>query len=276
MDVVSVVAGLALIGLVLRDIFDTLFHPHGNGILSERLARSVWALVRRPARRRRSLLTVAGPVAFLMVIVSWVTLMVLGGALIIEPAMPESYSAIPGQDRPEGFGDAVYTSFVNLTSLGYGDFVPTTLGLKLLGPTQAAMGLGILSAAISWILSVYAVLRTSRSTAREIDLIADSGALDPADLPAITSKLVDLDIELRQFPIAYYFPSIDRRREIALALDRLLELVEAAPLDGTPQAHRAEAAADGLLAAVNDRFLGGAGTTEEEIMALWRADHLWD
>ena len=222
------------------------------------------------------MLSVAGPSAFVGVIFSWVGLVMVGGALAIEPSMPEGYAAAPGFDRPEGFGDALYASFVNLTSLGYGDIVPTALGLKLLGPAQAAVGLGILSAAISWVLSVYAVLRSSRSAAREVDLLARSESVDPAELAIVTSKLIDLDIELRQFPIAYYFPSLDSGREIVLALERLLEMIESPPLDSAPQARRAAAAAGGLLAAVNDRFLGARGTTEEEIMALWRADHLWD
>lgn len=274
MEVVSVVAGLALIGLVLRDIFDTLFHPHGSGILSERLIGAIWRLMRRLARERRTMLSTAGPLAFIAVIFAWATGIVTGGALVILPSLPDGFAVTPGQ-HASGFGDAIYVSFVSLTSLGHGDVVPTGLGLKLLGPAQAAIGLGILSAAIAWIVSTYSVLRTARSAAREIDLFALGDRVDPAELSSITSQLIAFDIELRQFPIAYHFPSLDSRREICLALGRLFELVESPPLDGTPQARRAEAAADGLLAAVNERFLGAQGTTEEEILELWQADQLW-
>ena len=49
MEVLATVGGAALVLVALRDIFDTLVHPHGRGIVSERLIRGIWRAMRRIA-----------------------------------------------------------------------------------------------------------------------------------------------------------------------------------------------------------------------------------
>ena len=70
-----------------------------------------------------------------------------------------------------GLDDALYLSMVNLTSLGYGDIVPTGEVLRFLGPLETLIGLGLLTASISWILLLYRVLADYRSLSREISLL---------------------------------------------------------------------------------------------------------
>ena len=69
-------------------------------------------------------------------------------------------------------GDAVYFSLVNLTSLGYGDIVPPGVP-ALPGPPGDALGLGLLTASISWILLLYRVLSDYRSLSPEISLLSE-------------------------------------------------------------------------------------------------------
>jgi hypothetical protein len=45
-ETVWTVAGTVLVVLGLRDIFDTLFRPHGRGVVGERLAALIWRLLR--------------------------------------------------------------------------------------------------------------------------------------------------------------------------------------------------------------------------------------
>jgi|SRR5215211_3245431 len=63
---------------------------------------------------------------------------------------------------------------VNLTSLGYGDIVPTATGLRYLGPLETLIGLGLLTASISWILILYRVLSDSRTLSDEIALLSET------------------------------------------------------------------------------------------------------
>jgi hypothetical protein len=79
-EVLATVGGSALVLVALRDIFDTLFHPHGRGIVSERLIRGIWRATRRVARTKHSILSFAGPVAFFAVILAWSALVIVGFA----------------------------------------------------------------------------------------------------------------------------------------------------------------------------------------------------
>ena len=79
----SIIVGVGLIVLALRDIFDTLFHPHGRGVLSERVIRVVWRAIRSTAGAGLSApLTLAGPLAFSAVLLLWVGMVTLGGAVL--------------------------------------------------------------------------------------------------------------------------------------------------------------------------------------------------
>ncbi len=293
MTLIATLAGLGLILLAARDIFDTLFHPHGRGVVSERLIRLVWAAVGAVGGRRPKTLTVAGPLAFIAVLLSWVTLVAVGGALVFEPRLPEEFVLAPGvaAERTGGFLDAVYVSLVNLTSLGFGDVVPAEGWLRVLAPLQALIGLGLLTASVSWILSIYGVLGDLRSTARELSLLCDASTapgqrLDELDPPsqelilrALTSRLVAVRLDLRHFPIAYYFDSREPAHVLSISISRLLDQLERLGAAQTPgvalERSRLRAATDELLATVAEEFLDSPGLDPDQTLARWRHDHGW-
>src|ERR687897_130283 len=119
------VLGAVLVLVAVRDVFETLLHPHGHGVVSETLTRGVWRGSRVLVRGNHHVLSLAGPVAFITVIAVWGALVVLGFALIIWPHLPEGFAISEGVTAAdqESFVDALYISMVNLTSLGYGDIV---------------------------------------------------------------------------------------------------------------------------------------------------------
>ncbi len=282
-----------MIVLVARDVFDTLFHPHGRGVVSEALVRTSWKGLKLISRRRARLLSLAGPIAFLLVVVSWVALVVAGGALIILPNLPESYATAAelGTDEITGVLGATYASFVNLTSLGFGDIVARTDALRLLGPVQAIIGLAILTASISWILSIYRVLGDFRALAREIGLLCDAmettgrsltslGAESAAAILAgLTSRVIAVRGDYLDFPITYYFHSQDSRHDLAGALTRVLpEIQRVRDGDQAPAmvvgAERLGLAIAELLATVDDEFLADGGSDAASVLLRWQRDHL--
>jgi len=292
--VLAAIAGTAMIVLAVRDVFDTLFHPHGRGVVSEALVRGTWRLWHGLARGREPALSYAGPTAFLVVVLSWVALVVVGFALIILPHLPEEYVLAAGL-RPEatsGFVDAVYVSMVSMTSLGFGDVAAENDVLRLLGPAETIVGLGILTASISWILSIYGVLADYRSVSHEIALLVDAerrtgtslSRMEPAEtsrvLGGMTSKLVAARRDLLHFPIAYYFHTRDRRYALSIQIPRLLEITSAcATADGPSPAVRLEAervrlAAEDLINVIDEEFLGGRGGSNDEILARFQRDHM--
>src|SRR5829696_5480539 len=157
MDAVLTALGIALIAVALRDIFDVLFHPLGRGVVARRIVRWVSAAGRRLRRGAKGVGLLAGPLSYIAVVATWTALLVLGWALVFLPQMPDAFRFDPGLEPSQhgAFVDALYYSLVNLTSLGYGDISPEAPLPRLLGPVETLFGLGLLTASISWLLSIY-------------------------------------------------------------------------------------------------------------------------
>src|SRR5918992_3146642 len=160
MDVLLSLAGVVLIALTLRDIFDTLFHPLGRGYVGSWVVGGVSRLGHRLAGRLRSAPVLIGPLGYISVVVTWTAMLAIGWALIFLPHLPDGFLIGEGLDPAahDDLADALYVSLVNLTSLGYGDISPEGPLLRILGPVETLFGLGLLTASISWLISIYGVI----------------------------------------------------------------------------------------------------------------------
>jgi hypothetical protein len=284
--------GVGLIILVIRDIFHTLLHPSGRGSLSEMLPWVTWRMFRRLAKHCPSVLPFAGPGAFLAVIASWIIMPAVGWALIYWPYMPAEFIYASGLDPSVqgGFIDALYLSFATLTTIGYGDIVPTSGWLRMLAPLEGLLGFGVFTAAVSWILSIYPVL-SRRWSPHEITLMQDAeektgiGAMelnpDAAEqVPmSLTAQLVSVGSDLRQFPITYYFRSSDEGIALSNVMPYLARLVErGGSADGPPatqlRATMLRGAIDDFSSQVASRFLGLQSTSTAEVLTAYARDHL--
>jgi len=282
--VLATAAGVALIGLALRDIFDALFHPEGRGALARLLARAVWSAFRRRRPGPRTL-ALAGPVALLVVIASWATLLAVGWALVYLPHLDSGFAGAPRGD----FVDALNVSLVTLTTLGFGDVVPTAGWLRVVTPLEALVGFGLLSASISWLLLVYPVIARRRSLAYEVWLLRDAEkeerrALDQLGSESLeriyqelTSRLIAVERDLVNFPITYYFAESDERFSLPAMGIELLELAERGSRDASGnvrvRARLLRRAIDDLAATTASGFHSLAGATTEELLRAYARDH---
>ncbi|HEV2107670.1 MAG TPA: potassium channel family protein [Thermomicrobiales bacterium] len=248
MTILLTLLGTAIIVVVARDVFQTLFHPRGSGNLSRRLMRVVWRLFRWAAHGEHARLKLAGPVTMIGIFASWTLLLMLGWALVLQPYLPEEFLLSSGLDpaRQGGFLDALYLSMVTLATLGYGDITPETNWLRLVVPLEALVGFALLTAAISWVLSIYPVLSRRHSLAREVTLMREaegktgvsvlnlrSATAEPL-LASLTSRVIAIHDDLVRLPITYYFQAIDRRSALFLAAPSLLRLAESATAPDCP------------------------------------------
>lgn len=294
MTATSTAVGIVLVLVALRDVFDTLFHPHGRGVVSEAVVRRVWKTMRALVRGNHAALSLAGPIAFILVIVVWGALVVTGFAFLLWPHFPEAFETASGRTVGDAdhFWDALYLSFVNLTSLGYGDIVAASGLLRFLGPLETLIGLGLLTASISWILFLYRVLADYRSLSHEILLLAEaeeSTGIDVASLEtpvaasvlaALTSRVIAMRDDLVHSPIAYYFHPRDARHALPVLLPRLLEVVDECSQPGRSPALRFQAAMlraglDDLLHTIAGQFVGVSVEQPDQALAAYRRDHLW-
>jgi len=290
-DIVLTVAGVVLIVVALRDIFDVLFHPLGRGMIARRVVRGVATLARRRPGRSGTLGLLVGPISYIAVIATWAALLTVGWALVFLPQLPQGFHFDPGLDPSQhsGFLDAVYVSLVNLTSLGYGDISPAASLLRILGPVETFFGLGLLTASISWLLSIYGAISRRDSLAHEVHLAKEAEdhlgeKLADADpelletlLAGFSEQLIRVRRDLIHFPIVHYFRTEDEERALAGLLPFLGSLADEAAEDSRPPSLRVRAeilrlAIDDFAETLRKRLrIGGENT--DETLRQYQSDH---
>lgn len=255
MDLVWTLLGAALVLLALRDIFDVLFHPLGRGMVARRVVRGVAWTARKLPLGPSTIGLLAGPIGYIAVVGTWAGLLAVGWALIFMPQLPSGFNFDPGLDPAAhtGFVDALYISLVNLTSLGYGDISPASSLLRILGPVETMFGLGLLTASISWLISIYGSISRRDSLAHEVRLAkeveerlgekladADPGLLETM-LAGFAEQMIRTRRDVIHFPITHYFRTEDEERALAGLLPFLTQLADEAGEEGRPQALRVRA-----------------------------------
>ena len=256
MDVILTLAGAGLIALALKDIFETLFHPSGKGVLGKSIARSVWRGTHWLHRRgSESEPMYVGALAYVLVLATWTALLVFGWALIFLPHLPDGYIFTGGLDPSEhdSLADALYISLVNLTSLGYGDISPEGTLLRILGPVETLFGLGLLTASISWLVSIHGALTRREALAHEVHLLREAEQrldepLARAEpellgrmLSSFTTQTITVRRDLVHLPITHYFESAEDRRVRDELRGFLREMIEQAGKEESPVALRLQA-----------------------------------
>jgi hypothetical protein len=271
---ISVICGVVIVLLVAVDIGLTVLHPTIPGPISHRVTRATWRVVRRSAvvLRARRVLSFGGPLATISLLLWWLAGFWIGFALIYLPYMPR-FSASVHFGHQSVF-DALYASATMLTTLGLGDLLPTQDGMRIAVVCQAATGVGTVSAAISYILSLYPLaaqnrahalylsdlhLRDPEAAAQYLEAAGDSGIAE------IHQRLIDGHQSLRRFPVLYYFhpereaESVHRLLESAAVLCAIARWSPPAAL--TRYGQRLAEALRSTLARIADdyeeRFIGG-------------------
>jgi voltage-gated potassium channel Kch len=291
MDVVWTLLGVVLIAVALRDIFDVLFHPLGRGIVARRVVLGVSWLARRLPGGSGTVGLLAGPLGYAAAVATWAALLAVGWALIFMPHLPEGFTFGPGLDPSQhsGFLDALYVSLVNLTSLGYGDISPASPGLRLLGPVETMFGLGLLTASISWLISIYNAISRRDSLAHEVHLTKEAeerlgrklADADPELLESLLASFAEQLVRVRRdvihFPITHFFRTEDEERALAGLLPFLSSLAEEAGEEGRPLSLRVRA---GILRETIDDFAGTLrarlrmrGETTDDTLQHYQSEH---
>jgi hypothetical protein len=271
MVIVWTVLGVACLSFAVSDIFHTLFHPAGRGTTSDRIASVVWKLVRRAAQGKHERITLAGPLAILSIMVAWVLLIVFGFAFIYLPHIASQYAVAPGLDpaKHKTFLDAFNVSLGGLVNLT-GDLTPRPHILRLLLGLEGVIGFGLLTASVSWLLSIYPTLERRRALAHQATLLhhaeSESGVL-LLELPSaeshgiiwgLAAEIASLRNALMQFPITYYFHPGDTHSGLPGTLPYLYELASKAALPHMPASVRMAGVA---LGGAIDDFLEYVATT---------------
>jgi hypothetical protein len=279
--------GVLVVAGTLRDIFHTLWHPSGRGTVSPLVMGAVWRIGRR-RRDRGTGGVLTGPVALALVIVTWVTLLVGGGALVYVAHLPEGFQFQSGLDvgsRTDVL-DAVYLSTVTLATLGFGDIVPISGWLRIAVPVQALVGFGLLTASVTWVLQIYPALVRRRALAvrlavlrsvRREDLLHDpDSSLAAALLESLATELAHARVDLTLYTETYYFRDGDEEAALPAMVGVAAGLAacgrDAPRADVRSAARLLQTALDDLARVLDRDFLHVQGPTAD-VLAAWARDH---
>ncbi|WP_306233244.1 potassium channel family protein [Agrococcus beijingensis] len=288
MDVALTVAGALIVALGLRDMFHTLLHPVGRGRLTRKVLAIVWRLSRATGHRAGS---AAGATGMIVVITLWIALQVVGWALIYLPRIPKGFSYSQGIDANDytPIGEALYFSFVMLTTLGLGDMTPVDPFVRAVSPIEALTGFGLLTTALAWFSQVYPPMSRRRALALQIDGLAEAGyaaAVPEVDAGSLSRTLDSLALEIARVRVdfaqhaeGFYFQEQNQELSLARQLPYVLVLRDAAlrrpELAVRLSTHQLGTAIDQLGAALRGEFLR-AGEDVAEVFAAYAADHRHD
>ncbi|QIN80399.1 hypothetical protein GBA65_19875 [Rubrobacter marinus] len=161
---ISTVAGLALIFIGLLDVFFTVLHYDGFGFLSSRLYNRLFNTFRfltRPLPRKyRALgLSLAAPLMVPVTITAWILVVSFGYALVYYDSIDTKtfYFSSPGLEPT--FLEALYLSGTAISTVGFGDVTPQSTVYQLITISEALIGFGLLTLAITYVIGVYGVLQ---------------------------------------------------------------------------------------------------------------------
>ena len=169
MDVVAIVVGLALVAWMLADSFETLL---ATSIHRNRLSFTAWYYsllwwgVRRATQRigneqrREGWLARFGPLSFLGLLATWTIIEMFGWGLVWWGFRDSFGSPL------HGITDAFYYSGVVYFSIGFGDILPSTGGMRFLTVVEGFSGLGTLGLVIGFLPTL-----TQAYAARERQLL---------------------------------------------------------------------------------------------------------
>lgn len=251
MDVVLRIAGVLLLLAVAQDVFQTVLFPSsGRGVLRKPLESAVWHAFRWAARlargrAQRNVLAYCGPAQIAVLLGAWFLVLVVGWALIYQPALGSGIVSGDGH-TDTGWTTAIYYSGFLITTLGTGDYVPATGLWRILAIVETASGFVTISMIITYFLNVYGNLTTRNAFALGVyhrTAQTDDAArfvanlVDDADLPDARGYVSDTATVLREvlqshlsYPVLRYF----HYRDTYYALPRmLLTLLDARSLIGS-------------------------------------------
>lgn len=160
MNVLAIAAGLFIVAVALRDVFQGVIVPRAENTtlrISRYLMRGVWRLwpliadrlYPRDARKREDFLGTFAPFHLVTLLVVWVAMLVIGWGLF--------FYGLRRDLRPSDltFGAAAYYAGASLLTIGYGDIVAQTTAARVMSLLAAASGLGVVAVVTSFLFSIF-------------------------------------------------------------------------------------------------------------------------
>ncbi|MGN6359110.1 MAG: potassium channel family protein [Thermomicrobiales bacterium] len=184
-----IIAGIALIAVGLLDLFLSALNYDESGMLTLRLQALQWhvlrgVLLRLPARWRGFGRAQVIGLQILLDLVVWVALVTIGWGFVYFGLMYDHSFQFSGSHIGRSMDYAIYFSIAQFSTVGATSMTPQTTLLRVLGVLETLIGLGIVTLAISFLISVFQTITYLRTLASDLHYPAP-GASDPVRLLAV-------------------------------------------------------------------------------------------
>jgi hypothetical protein len=257
MKFAAALVGLVLVAIVLRDAFETIILPRrvaGRVRVSKIFYQVTWKPVATIGRkmpsgdRRENFLSTYGPVSLIFLIILWGAILITGFALLLWAA---------GFDFGPNATTGLYVSGTTFTTLGIGDFAPTTALARFVTVAEAGTGFGFLAVVISYLPVLYQSFSRRETAISMLDEWAGSppsagdllrravAAGEMEELLVLMSRWEQWTAELLESHLSYqvlsYFRSQHENQSWLAALTAILDfaaLVQASKTGGKTWAAR--------------------------------------
>jgi hypothetical protein len=155
---VELFAGLALVAIVLYDVFETVVVPRRTASkwrFAPPIITLLWPIWQRigvrlsPAWRREDFLGTFAPFVIMLILVVWVLALIFGFGLVLHALQDDL------EPPPREFQTALYAAGTSLLTIGYGDIVPHSSLARAISILSGASGLAVLALVISLAFNLY-------------------------------------------------------------------------------------------------------------------------
>lgn len=274
MNVGYLVLGAVLLTVAVVDIlWTTLWVAGGAGPLTSRLMVWTWRLLRTIGGRNSRLLSLSGPLIFVLGLGAWIVLLWAGWTFIFASA--EAVLTDSLNRGAASWSDLIYFTGYTIFTLGIGDLVPQE-GVWQLGTILAtASGLLFITLTVTYVLSVLDAVTQKRAFAQNVsglgahaaEVIRTSWTGEEfrgleLSLNSLVTELNTLTANHKAYPILHYFHSAQSDQapvvEIAV-LDDALTILEF----GVSGQHRPD-----------DLILQNARSSVQSYLALLRSSYV--
>lgn len=207
--------GCLLLVLAAVDVFRTVLLPSARGVLDRGWVLLLWRSASAlPGGLRHRARKAVGPLSIVLTIGTWLVLLWLAFALLYLPDVDRLGYASDTEVPGNALVVALYLSGTVLTTLGLGDVVAQSEGLRLLVVLESASGLALFTAALGYLPAIYTVISDLRAGAEAVsDLQVTTperavrvlGENDVVTLEAVRRDVIAIRQHLLRFPVLHWF-----------------------------------------------------------------------
>jgi hypothetical protein len=179
MELFGQVVGAAIMIFTLADVFLTILYARvgrgrvkrlGAGFISLVITQVAWAAFRRlpmKAGVKQEVLSFAGPLILILMLVTWTLCLTLGDALLLWPALGNSVRSSSGS-TPTGFPAAIYAAATSLSITGSSDFIPHTNAYRMIYLIDSFIGTAVVTLTLSYLLQLYGALQRQKALGQHL------------------------------------------------------------------------------------------------------------